>query len=99
MNQRFNSGLESEVLDVHVCNSILGMVLVWIRNALRRSGGGRDGVLHGRNKECCSWFSRFTADLLESASSGSANAVAVLGFYKSFARNGALSNGDSGNPS
>ena len=23
---------------------------------LRRSGGGRDGVLHGRNRECCSCF-------------------------------------------
>ena len=56
-------------------------------------------VLDGRNRECWSCFSRFTAVLLEIASSGSANADPVLAICKGFARNGALSNGISGNPS
>ena len=49
--------------------------------------------------ECCCCFRLFVADLQEISSSGSGNAVAVLGFCKGFARHGALSNGDSGNPS
>ena len=75
------------------------MVMVWMRDALRRSEGSRNGVLEARNMECRSCFSRFTAVLLEIASSGSANAVLVLGFCNCFSRNGALSNGNSGNPS
>ena len=70
-----------------------------MRRALRKSEGEIDGVLDGRNRECCSCFTGFAADLLEIASSGSGNAVPVLGICNGFARNGALSNGDSGNPS
>ena len=70
-----------------------------MRRALRRSEGGRDGVLDGRNRECCSCFTGFTAVLLEIANPGSANAVPILAICNGFARNGALSNGDSGNPS
>ena len=55
-------------------------------------------VLHGRNKECRSYFSRFTRDLPEIASSGSVNAAPVLEVCKQFARNGALSNGFQGTP-
>ena len=84
---------------MHVCNLILGMVVVWMRRALRRSEGGRDAILEARNKECRSCFRRFAADLLEIASSGNANGNLVLVVYNGFARNGAPSNGHSGNPS
>ena len=72
---------------------------VSIREALRRGEGLFWCCLDGRNKECCCCFRRFAADLLEIASSGSANAVPVLVVCNGFARNGALSNGNSGNPS
>ena len=49
---------------------------------LRRSGVLFWWVLDGRNRECCSCFSQFAADLQEIASSGSLNADAVLGFCK-----------------
>ena len=93
MDRRSKFRLDSEVLAVHVCYSFLGMVMVWIGSALRRSEGERDGVLDGRNKECCSCFSRFTAVLLEIANSESVNGDAGLGICKQFARNGALYNG------
>ena len=99
MDHRSKSRLDSEVLDVHMCNSFLVMVMVWMRAALRRSEGERDGGLEARNKECRCCFSRFKADLQEIASSGSVNAGDVLGFCNGFARNAALSNGNSGNPS
>lgn len=70
-----------------------------MKNALRRSEGGRGGVLDDRNKEWGSWFSQFAADLLKIANSGSANGGDVLEFATGFARNGTLSNGNSGNPS
>ena len=38
VNHRFNSGLDSSYLGMHVCNSFLEMVVVWMRRALRRSG-------------------------------------------------------------
>ena len=98
VDRRSISGLESEVLGMHVCNSSLVMVVVWMRSALRRSEGERDGVLQGRNMECRGCFSQFKAVLLEIASSGSGNADPVLAICKQFARNGALSNGNSGNP-
>ena len=72
--------------------------MVWMRDALRRSEGRRDGVLQARNMECCSWFSRFTRGLQKIASSGSANADPSFVVCSGFARNGALSNGNSGNP-
>ena len=84
---------------MHMCYLFLEMVLVSMRRALRRSGGGRDGGLDGRKKEYCCWFSRFTAVLQEIPSSGSANADPVSVVCKRFARNGTLSNGNSGNPS
>ena len=31
MNRRFNSGLDSSYLGMHVCNSFLEVVLFWIR--------------------------------------------------------------------
>ena len=74
-------------------------MLVWMEDTLRRSEGGRDRVLEARNKECWSCFSRFTAVFLEIANSESVNGDAGLGICKQFARNGALSNGNSGNPS
>ena len=67
-----------------------------MRHALRKSKGGRDGVLEARNMECKCCFRLFAADLLEIASSGSANAVPVLVVCNGFARNGALSNGIQG---
>lgn len=33
--------------------------MIWMRDALRRSGGGRDGDLDGRNRECCPCFRLF----------------------------------------
>ena len=74
------------------------MAIVWMRSALRRSGGGRDGVFDGRNRECYCCFSRFAADLLKITNSGSANDDPVLGICKQFARNGANSNGIQGTP-
>ena len=67
--------------------------MVWMEDALRRSGGGSGDGLDGRDKECCSCFSQFGRDLLEVASSGGRNADPVLGFCNGFARNGSLSNG------
>ena len=99
MNRRFNSRLDSEVLAVHVCNSILEDGAVSDERALRRSEGYFSCCLQGRNMECCSCFGQFTAVLQEIASYGSANADPVFGICKQFARNGALSNGNSGNPS
>ena len=49
-----------------------------MRDALRRSEGCFWCCLDGRNKECWSCFRLFARDLLEIASSGSANAVPVL---------------------
>ena len=66
--------------------------------ALRRSGVLFWWVLDGRNKECCCCFRQFARDFLEIASSGSGNAVPVLGICKQFDRNGALSNGFQGTP-
>ena len=51
------TGLDSEVLAVHVCNSFLGMVMIWIRRAIRRSEGLFGAGLGGRNKEWCCCFS------------------------------------------
>ena len=99
MDRRSISGLESEVLAVHVCYSFLEVVMVWMRDALRRSEGGRDAILEARNKECRSCFRLFVAVLQEIASSGNANGNLVLVVCNGFARNGALSNGHSGNPS
>ena len=65
---------------------ISGDGAIWMRDALRRSEAERDGSLQARNRECCSWFRQFAADLQEIASSGSVNAVPVLGFCKQFAR-------------
>ena len=56
--------------------------MVSMRDALRRSEGGGNGDLEGRNRECWSCFSQFGADLQEIASSGSANAVPVLAVCK-----------------
>ena len=67
---------------MHMCCLILGMVDVWMRRALRRSGVCFGDVLDGRDKECRCCFSRFAADLQEIASSGSSNAVPILGFCK-----------------
>ena len=67
---------------MHMCNLILEMVLVWIRRALRRSGVSFGAHLHGRNRECCSCFSRVTADLQEIASSDSGNGDPVLAICK-----------------
>ena len=61
---------------------ISGNGAVWMRDALRRSGGGRDGVLDGRNRECCSCFRLFRRDLQEIANSRSVNAVPGLGICK-----------------
>ena len=38
VDRRSREGLDSEVLGMHVCYSFLGMVVVWMRHALRRSG-------------------------------------------------------------
>ena len=84
---------------MHMCNLILEMVLVWIRRALRRSGVSFGAGLDARDKACRCCFSRFTAVLQEIPSSGSANADPVSVVCKRFARNGTLSNGNSGNPS
>ena len=65
---------------------------------LRRSGVLFEVVLDCRNREWGSCFSRFVADLLKIAISGSVNADPVLVFCNGFARNGALSNGNTGNP-
>ena len=73
--------------------------MVWMRAALRRSEGYFWGVLQGMNRECRSCFKLFAADLQEIASSGSRNADPVLAVCNGFARNAALSNGNSGNPS
>ena len=99
MDRRSKNGLESEVLGVHMCYLFLEDGAGLDENALRRSGVTFGAHLEARNRECCSCFGQFKADLLEIASSGSANAVPVLAICKQFARNGALSNGDSGNPS
>ena len=72
--------------------------MVWMASALRRSDGSGDGVLDGRNMECCSCFGQFTAVLLEIASSGSVNAGDVLVVCNGFARNASLSNGFQGTP-
>ena len=39
MDRRSSGGLDSEVLDVHTCYLFLEVVLVWMKNALRRSEG------------------------------------------------------------
>ena len=78
---------------------ISGNGAVWMRDALRRSGGGIDGVLEGWNRECRSCFTLFAAVLEGIASSGSVNGDPVLVICNGFARNGALSNGRAGNPS
>ena len=65
-----------------MCYSILEVVIVWMRDALRRSEGGRDAILKARNKECRSCFRLFARDLQEIASSGSANADAGLEICK-----------------
>ena len=99
MDRRSKFRLDSEVLDVHTCYSFLGNGDGLDRNALRRSEGLFWCSLEARNMECCCCFRRFAADLLEIASSGSVNADPGLGICNCFSRNGALSNGDSGNPS
>ena len=93
MNRRFNSRLESEVLGVHMCYSILEDGTGLDENALRRSGVTFGAHLEARNRKCRSCFSGFTAVLEEIASSGGVNADAVLAICKRFARNGADSNG------
>ena len=77
---------------------ISGDGAIWMRNALRRSGGSGIANLDGRNRECRCCFSQFTADLQEIANAGSAKAVVVLEIYNGFARNGADSNGFQGTP-
>ena len=59
-----------------------GNVDLWNGYALRRSGVCFSSGLEARNREWCSCFKKFAADLLEIASSRSANAVAVLGICK-----------------
>ena len=98
MDPRSREGLDSEVLGMHVCYLFLGMVMVSMRSALRRSEGYFWGVLQARNRECRSCFRLFGRDLQEIASSGSRNAVPVLVVCNGFARGGALSNGTAGNP-
>ena len=51
MDRRSSRGLESEVLAVHVCYSILEAVMFWMRRALRRSGGCFGAGLDARDKE------------------------------------------------
>ena len=56
---------------MHMCYLFLGMVMVSMRSALRRSEGYFWGVLEARNRECRSCFRLFGRDLQEIASSGS----------------------------
>ena len=99
VDRRSSGGLDSEVLGVHVCYSFLEDGGGLDERALRRSGVTFGAHLEARNMECCCCFGLFAADLQEIANSRSANGDPGLGFCKRFARNGALSNGNSGNPS
>ena len=99
MDRRSRNGLDSSYLGRECVLLISGDGATWMRDALRKSGVTFSADLDGRNRECCCCFRKFTADLQEITNAGSGNADPVLGFCKQFARNGALSNGGSENPS